>query len=185
MIYKLSLVLLLLIQSYSFHTQDKITDKTNIVEDEPLLALRYTIIDTDDDDIFTAGNTRCRQDNKCAFHLDTEYSWCYTDYGWEYCCVAHCYPIDYHRRFRCQSGSGTIPCSPRRWRTATNQTCIPSHACGGHGQMETIIHNYWCYIDDFQHTDECCSPFDNCRDRGDGRGNWCYSSVIHRYSCYD
>ncbi|KAK3583982.1 hypothetical protein CHS0354_027773, partial [Potamilus streckersoni] len=178
MIYYLSLGLLLLSQSYSFNTQDKITDKANIVEDDPSFPLHDTFRDTAvEEGRFTAGNTKCRWNHKCGFHNGTEYSWCYTNYhwGWEHCCAGPCSIVDVNSRFQCETGNGMIQCSPIRWRTVSNKTCISSYACGSHGTSEALHKSFFCYIDENRAIDFCCHPVDNCRDRKDGYGKWCYT----------
>ncbi|KAK3577797.1 hypothetical protein CHS0354_000214 [Potamilus streckersoni] len=177
MIYKLPLGLFLIVVGpYCIQSQDVITDKNVIKEDEPSLSLLDTFVQKSvTKDAITAANTWCKHDTKCGYHQSTRYSWCNTNYGWEYCCTDACITDpEFDAWMRCSSGKRTVACGNPGNRTVTGKSCLPSHGCGAHEGVSDYFHKYWCYINAKKEWEYCCSPLSQCRDRKDGYGNWCY-----------
>ncbi|KAL3836070.1 hypothetical protein ACJMK2_021523 [Sinanodonta woodiana] len=124
---------------------------------------------------FTAGNTRCRHDNKCGFHQRTRYSWCYTNYsgGWGYCCTDYCrlHPRDY---YWCPSGNWVEHCGGYQTKDVSGRPCLEDHVCGMHYE-EGENGSYWCYVDLNGNWGYCCAVLSPCDYRGKSY-TWCYIS---------
>ncbi|KAK3577796.1 hypothetical protein CHS0354_000213 [Potamilus streckersoni] len=181
MIYKIPLGLLLIVVGpYCVQTHDVFTDKKNIVEDDPSFSLRDTPMQISaNDGTITAANVRCKTGTKCGYHQNTRYSWCETDYTWQYCCTSECkVDPEFEAWMTCFSGKVVVGCGNPGNRTISGKPCHPSHACGAHDGVSDRFHKYWCYTDDKTDWGYCCSPLSKCRDRNDGYGSWCYTGTV-------
>ncbi|KAK3600450.1 hypothetical protein CHS0354_037856 [Potamilus streckersoni] len=131
------------------------------------------------DDEFTAGNTKCRIDNKCGYHQGTEYSWCYTDYSdkYGYCCIDRCRKED-KPYFWCSAGKSWKHwqyCGGYEVTDVTGRPCLETHKCGAHYEDgENGFH--WCFVDLNRNWGYCCSPNHFC-DRHGGEYPWCYITI--------
>ncbi|KAK3602653.1 hypothetical protein CHS0354_024975 [Potamilus streckersoni] len=180
MIYKLPLSLLFIIGSYCIQTQDMNNHKKDVVEDNSSFSLNDTLMEiSEEKDSITAGNSRCKQGHKCGRHGGTYYSWCETDYDWEYCCTGKCVP--FKTSLRCQSGLDFAICGNPGTRTAIGTSCLPSHPCGAHGVTPFnffIRKFYWCYTDHLKNWDRCCHPLAKCHFYGYWDGYKCNTGLL-------
>ncbi|XP_060592029.1 uncharacterized protein LOC132746796 [Ruditapes philippinarum] len=121
---------------------------------------------------FTAGNTRCRQDNTCGYHSQP-YRWCYTDAQdhWDYCCSGSC---DFHgyNYMWCQSGSKWQYCGNAGSIDTKGRKCLESVPCGMHQEIGKASY-YWCYVDHNKNWGRCCEPWDPCNPKSTVSG--CYT----------
>ncbi|PIK37704.1 hypothetical protein BSL78_25462 [Apostichopus japonicus] len=121
----------------------------------------------------TAGNTVCRTDSPCGLH-GNEYSWCYTDYSWEYCCTDECGYKSYGYQW-CQAGNTWEYCgryyNGQGLSNVKNVDCLPDHQCGKHAAYS---YKYWCYTDSRKNWDYCCIPGCPCGTYSYSYW-WCYT----------
>ncbi|KAL3836079.1 hypothetical protein ACJMK2_021532 [Sinanodonta woodiana] len=124
----------------------------------------------------TAGNSKCRFDNKCGFHQDTTYSWCFVDYSgyWGSCCTDSC-RITGRDFLWCPTGGTTYQhCGGHSTKDVLGRQCLENHPCGTHFE-EGGNGVHWCFVDLNQNWGYCCAPRDKCDYNGE-RYKWCHVS---------
>ncbi|KAK3598708.1 hypothetical protein CHS0354_003268 [Potamilus streckersoni] len=85
------LVLLMIIHPYCIQTLYTAIDQAKSANDSlPLTLIVRSLVTQLPKDDYTAGNTKCRYNNKCGYHQSSKYRWCYMDNGWDYCCSGNC-----------------------------------------------------------------------------------------------
>ncbi|KAK3578037.1 hypothetical protein CHS0354_039584 [Potamilus streckersoni] len=127
------------------------------------------------DQTITAGNTRCRSNNKCGFHSGTGYSWCYTDYSnnWDYCCTGICSFVQ-NGFYWCPSGEVWQYCGSHLYKDIEGRPCLETHLCGLHNEDGDMV-NYWCLVDLAGNWGYCCAPYSLCEKHGMDY-LWCYTT---------
>ncbi|KAK3609547.1 hypothetical protein CHS0354_019558 [Potamilus streckersoni] len=179
MIYKLHLYLLMLMQPCCIQAEEEIAGKTNIGEENPYFPLReHREAISAAKNTYTAGNTKCKYGTSCEYYESGKYSYCYTEYTWDFCCTGPCEISDSRTFMYCPTGELSTICGSSGNRTVDGKTCIESHPCGIHETDKSFLDTYWCRTDNNHWWEHCCNPLDPCRDRGDGYGNWCYTGLI-------
>ncbi|XP_062570556.1 uncharacterized protein LOC134232586 [Saccostrea cucullata] len=144
-----------------------LTDFCQDIRAESLLCTTYRA------DSFTAGNTRCRSDNRCGFNQGTSYSWCYVNFNgdWDYCCTGSCGFNEKTDYMWCRSGDRWQYCGNGGNITIGGQLCLAEFPCGMHQENGKASY-YWCYTGTYW--DYCCQPWDTCSTHG-YEYNWCYT----------
>ncbi|KAK3592316.1 hypothetical protein CHS0354_000872 [Potamilus streckersoni] len=129
-----------------------------------------------DTQIFTAGNTMCRRDNKCGYHQRQRYKWCYTDYSdnWDFCCTGECWWNQNASYMWYQSGIRWTYCGGEQIHDIQNRECLLTFPCGLHQEVTGKTQRYyWCYVDLAHNWDYCCAPDSPCEKRGYSY-YWCH-----------
>ncbi|KAL3836085.1 hypothetical protein ACJMK2_021538 [Sinanodonta woodiana] len=127
---------------------------------------------------FTAGNSECRWNEKCGYHGDVRYSWCYTDYSdsWDYCCTSQC-DFDEQNYKTCISGNTRQYCGQSGEIDIQGRPCLENHPCGVHtNDLRGSARYYWCYVDLNENWDFCCAPHSPCEKRSSSY-TWCQIDV--------
>uniref|UniRef100_A0A8C8S0Y7 Endonuclease domain-containing 1 protein-like n=1 Tax=Pelusios castaneus TaxID=367368 RepID=A0A8C8S0Y7_9SAUR len=109
----------------------------------------------------------------CGYRETTTYNWCYTSYDkdWDYCCTDKCTVNPSSQRYECSRGDGkSTKCSPQYSTvTVSGKACRADHPCGLYKKKY-----FWCYTDDDENWEYCCSPRHYC-----GKHSydywWCYT----------
>ncbi|KAK3611062.1 hypothetical protein CHS0354_028543 [Potamilus streckersoni] len=148
-------------------------DETNYAEYDSYASVNNAIRNIFKNRI-TAGNTKCRADHHCGRHGE-DYSWCYTDYSWEYCCEGPCIKAGREEvpTMTCHAGSLDAYCGSSGDTAADGTTCHPSHPCGTHGGSR--FGYFWCY-DQHKRVKHCCNPHDECSKKG-YNNHWCKTTI--------
>ncbi|KAL3836094.1 hypothetical protein ACJMK2_021547 [Sinanodonta woodiana] len=166
MMSKITVLVFLLVAQYV-----KTEDNTNTTENN--VHLTETKVSQ-----FTAGRTKCRGSENCGYHLQKDYSWCYTDYSdnWDFCCTGLC--VYYDDSLACPSGSMRQFCGSNRISDIQGRRCLDNYPCGVHkNDINVVDRYYWCYVDLDGNWDYCCAPHSVCKIHDRSVIPWCFVSA--------
>ncbi|KAK3611386.1 hypothetical protein CHS0354_036581, partial [Potamilus streckersoni] len=109
-------------------------------------------------DLFTAGNTKCRNGTECGYY-DYAYRWCYINdnNNWEYCCSDVC-ALHGETYQNCKSGNTWEYCNQPSYGAEKGQRCHKDHPCGLHRYTYQTSLRFWCYIDIEKKIRAYCCP---------------------------